>query len=330
MAWSERTYQEVRELIRQEKPDIAHVHNIFVVISPSVYYALDEAGIPVVQTLHNYRLICPNATLYRNGKICEKCIGGGNFMPVIVNRCWRDSFLLSYFLVKTLNRHIKSKTFCEKIHRYITLSEFSRAKFIQAGFQGEKISVKPNFLEIDVQEKEYFGNFALFVGRLVEYKGVNTLISAFARLNKYHLKIIGDGPLRNKIKKMLKFMDNVELLGELPRDKVIEYMKNCRFLIFPSQCYENMPLTIIEAFSCGVPVIASRMGATSEIIKHGITGLLFDPFSVEDLISKIVWAWSNHEKIKEIGKRGRMEYEEKYTEEKNYNILMSIYNSVLH
>lgn len=327
--WSKKTYDEIKKLVKREKPDIAHIHNIFVMVSPSVYYALNEEDIPIVQSLHNFRLFCPGGVFYRNGKICEEC-NSRNFIPSIVHRCWRNSFILTFFLARMLKIHHRRKTFQNKISIFIASSEFSKNKFIEAGLPEDKIFVKPNFVDLKIEREKNRENYALYIGRLANYKGIYTLISACEKVPDSHIKIIGDGPLYKELKEKVKKINCIELLGRVPSDKtVVEYMKKSRFIIYPSECYENIPRTIVEAFACGVPVITSRLGARAEIVEDGRTGLHFTPGDSEELASKIEWAWKNPERIEEMGKQAREEYEEAYTVEKNYSILMKIYKTLL-
>jgi glycosyltransferase involved in cell wall biosynthesis len=322
--WSKRTYKDLKDIIKKEQPDIAHIHNIFVIITPSVYCALNAGNIPVVQTLHNYRLICPNGVFYRDGRICEQCTAG-NFAPSIIYKCWRDSYFLSYFLARALRTHFKKKTFKNRIDCYITLSEFSKKKFIKAGFSEKKLFIKPNFLELNTEKRNEPQNLALFIGRLVDYKGINTLISAFKKIDMRYVKIIGDGPLYKELKRKTKDIVNIELLGRLPHEKTVEYVRNSSFLVFPSECYEPFGRVIIEAFACGVPVLASRLGAAAQIIEDGRTGLHFRSGDPGDLATKAEWAWTHKKEMEEMGREARREYERKYTEDKNYEILMDIY-----
>lgn len=326
--WSKKTYFETKELIKKEKPDIAHIHNIFIFLSPSVYNALKEEKIPVVQTLHNYRFLCLNGLFYRENKICEECLGK-NFAMSVFRKCWKNSLFLSFFLARMLNLHFQKKTFQQNIDTYIALSRFSREKFIEAGFPPDKIVIKPNFIDLKEVEEETTGDFSLFIGRLVEYKGINTLISAYNRLSGQSIKIIGDGPLFGRLKKKTKTMDNIELIGRLSWEQTIHYMRMCKFLIVPSECYETFGRVIIEAYACGVSVVASNIGAIRELVEEGVTGLLFRPGDVNDLCRKIKYLAGNNELLISMGKNARRTYEEKYTLEKNYAILMEIYKKTI-
>lgn len=328
IVWSKETYKKIKEIIKKENPDIAHLHNVFLMISPSIYYALAEENIPVVQSLHNYKLYCPKGIFYNNRKVCEVC-KNGNFMPSVIHKCWRNSFVLSFLLAKMLNFHFKKKTFENNIDTFIAQSEFSKSKFTELGLSEDKIFVKPNFVDLKIESNKDKGHYALFIGRLIDYKGIKTLISAHKRFPDFYLKIIGEGPLGKKLEAETQCTANIEWLGRLPNERVIEHIRRSRFVIFPSQCYENMPRVIIESFACGVPVIASRLGAAVEIIRDGQTGLHFTPGDPVDLASKIKWAWENSKKMEEIGERAKKKYEEKYTLGKNYEMLMDIYKKTI-
>lgn len=326
--WSQSVYKEVKEIVKKEKPDIAHIHNIFVSITPSVYDALSEENIPVVQTLHNYRLLCLNGLFYRDNKICQDCVKL-NLIPSLIHRCYRKSFFLTLFLKRMLDFHFKKKTFQEKIDTYIVLSEFSKKKFTEADFPKDKIYVKPNFVDLKAEKRTMPGDYTLFIGRLINYKGINILITAYQRLKGYQLKIIGGGPLFDKLKKKTEKMNSIELLGRLSYEQTINYIKICKFLIVPSECYETFGRVIVEAFACGVPVVASNIGAIKEIVADGISGLLFNPGDIDDLSKKIKYLMGNNALIISMGEEARRVYEEKYTSEKNYTILMEIYKKTI-
>jgi glycosyltransferase involved in cell wall biosynthesis len=329
--WSGSTQKELQVYLQSILPDIAHFHNIFLVISPSAYYICQELSIPVVQTLHNYRLLCPAATLYRKNKICAKCIGKTIPFPGVVLGCWRGSKVFSTVPAFMLSVHNILKTWQKQVDLYIALTEFAKRKFVEGGLPEDKIVVKPNFVHSDPGVTDGTGNYALYVGRLSGEKGIKTLIGSWKSLTKIPLKIAGDGPLYNEVKSDIANhgISSVELLSSQDHQRILSIMKGARFLIFPSVCFEGFPMTICEAFACGVPVIASRLGAMEEIIEDGKTGLHFTPGDAQDLAAKIEWAWSNPERMKEMGKEARREYELKYTAEKNYKMLMEIYRKAI-
>ncbi len=333
--WSKRTYKEIKEIIRKEKPDIAHFHNIWYLISPSAYYACKDAGVPVVQTLHNFRIFCANGLMLRKNKICEKCL---SVLPwrAIFYGCYRDSRLYSVPVALSELVHKVIGTWKEAVDIYIAVTKFSQEKFVEAGLPKNKVIVKPNFLINPPNPSFVYRDYILFVGRLSSEKGVETLIEAFKILlfnisKELTLKIIGEGPLKEHLEKKIKSenIKNVEFLGMLNHSETIEVLKNAKFLVLPSIWYEMFPMVILEAFACGKSVIASNLGALVDIISDGRTGLLFEPGNSEELASKIRWLMENENILLEMGKNARTEFEEKYTPEKNFKLLMNIYTQIL-
>ncbi|MBC7251929.1 MAG: glycosyltransferase family 4 protein [Anaerolineae bacterium] len=329
--WSRESKERLARLIQEAKPDVAHFHNTFLMISPAAYYACREAGVPVVQTLHNYRLICPGALLMRDGRVCEDCVGKAVPWPGVVHGCWRGSRLQTSVVTAMLAVHRLMRTWTEKVDMYIALTEFARRKFIEGGLPAEKIVVKPNFVNPDPGEGQHQGDYALFVGRLSPEKGVRTPLRAWRRLKDVPLRIMGDGPLMEEIQAFVRReeLKGVEVLGRRPREEVLRLMQEARVLVFPSEWYEGFPMTMAEAFACGLSVIASRLGAMAEIVEDGRTGLLFKPGDPEDLAEKVKWAWRHPKEMAEMGREARREYETKYTAERNYEMLMQIYQRAL-
>jgi glycosyltransferase involved in cell wall biosynthesis len=329
--WASDSYREISSLLRQSQPDIVHIHNTFPLISPSVYWACRNAQIPVVQTLHNYRLFCPGANFFRDGKSCEDCIGG-NFWQGVRHGCYRDSRLQTAPVALMLWVHHARKTWHEMVDRYIVLTEFARSRFVKAGLPADKILIKPNFVP-DPGMRTTQGTYALCVGRVSQEKGVPTLLKAWRQLPRsYKLRVIGDGPARTQLEQeaAAEGLSNVTFLGQQPREKVIEAMKGARFVVFPSELYENLPLTIIEAFACGVPVLSSHLGAMQEIVEEGRTGMFFQPGDAEDMARVVSHAWEQEPRsISLLGMQARDEYEAKYTASVNCRQLVDIYQSVI-
>lgn len=340
--WSKRTYRELKTILKKEKPDIAHFHNIWYLISPSAYYACKDAGVPVVQTLHNFRYFCVNGLLMRDGRICEECIGKLPWKGARYG-CYRDSVLYSFPLAFTEGIHSIAGTWKNKVDAYIALTEFGKKKFIECGLPSDRIFVKPNFLP-DPPEPNYSHNgYGIFLGRISAEKGLNILINAFQYLSTmndelsaishqpFKLKIVGDGPLRENLERTIsdRKVNEIEFLGKKNFHECMELLQQSRFLVLPALCYENFPLVIREAFACGKPVIASRLGAMAELVEEGKTGLLFEPGNPEDLADKMQWMIEHETECIKMGKNSRKVFEEKYTAEKNIEILMNIYRSVL-
>jgi glycosyltransferase involved in cell wall biosynthesis len=321
--WSPRTSHDLAELIRHFQPDVIHAHNTFPLISPSLYWAAARAGVPVVQTLHNFRLMCLNALFLRDGKVCEDCMGHVPWRGV-VRACYRGSRASSAALAGMLTLHRGLGTYQNKVARYIALNEFCRGKFIEGGLPAERVVVKPNFVDFAAPPPAPRAGL-LFVGRLSVEKGVATLAKAMTLLADAQLRVAGDGPEAG----LLNGVVGVTCLGSLPGEVVRQEMSCATALVVPSICYENFPRTIAEAFACELPVIASRIGALADIVRDGETGLLFEPGNPRDLADKMAWAQSHPEQMAAMGCRARAQYEAEFSAEVNYQRLMDIYDGVL-
>jgi glycosyltransferase involved in cell wall biosynthesis len=328
--WNKSIHQELRALMRREKPDIVHIHNTFPVISPAVYYAANGEGIPVVQTLHNYRMLCPGSTLFRDGHVCEECLTKRIPWPGVLHSCYRSSKLASAAVATMLATHNYKQTWNQTVSAYIALTDFARNKFIEGGFPAEKIFVKPNYLQTDPGPGDGKGNYALFVGRLTPEKGISTLLAAWRQIGSdFPLQIAGDGPLASDVEKASREMENVTWLKWLPRAEILQRMKDASALILPSTWYEGFPMIIAEAFAVGLPVITSSLGSMASIVDHQRTGLHFEPGNADALVEAARW-WSAHPAEGAFMRtEARLEYETKYTAEENYAQMMNIYDSVL-
>lgn len=326
--WNGEAYQNLRLLIRDKRPQVVHIHNTFPLASPAVVHAAKAEKLPVVMTLHNYRLLCVNALFFRQGRVCEDCLGHLPWRGV-VHGCYRNSRAASAVVAGMLTFHRFLGTW-DMVDRYIVLTEFSRQKFIQAGFPPEKLVVKPNFVHPDPGVGSGKGGYALFVGRLSPEKGIGTLLKAWENLGgRVPLKIVGDGPLAEEVRRAAERMPGVEWLGRKAPDEVYALMGEAAFLVFPSECYEGFPRVIAEAFAKGLPVLATALGAQGTIIEDGRTGLLFRPGDPEDLAAQVAWLWEHPKELARMRQEARREYEEKYTAERNYQLLMEIYGQAL-
>jgi glycosyltransferase involved in cell wall biosynthesis len=329
--WASDTHADFLHLLREQKPDVVHVHNTFMMISPSIYSACYKEGVPVVQTLHNYRLLCPAATLFRDGKVCQECVGG-SLLHSVQHACYHKSRPTTAVVALMLTAHRLRGTWEREISSYVALTEFSRNKFIEGGLPAQKIFVKPNFVDPDPGARTSDGDHVLFVGRLSPEKRVSTVLAAWKRLRlSIPIIVIGGGPDRPQLEAQAAQdgLTNVRFLGQVPRAQTLAAINQARFLVFSSEWYENFPVTIAEAFACKTPVIASRMGAMQEIVRDGCTGLHFTPGDPEDLARKVEWAWTHPDEMRAMGMEGRREYELKYTAEKNYPMLLEIYRRAM-
>jgi Glycosyltransferase len=324
--WSTESYQIVRQKLTENSYNIVHVQNFFPLISPSVYYAANKQGVPIIQTLRNYRLLCANSYFFRDQKVCEDCLGKIIPWPGVVHGCYRDSKLGSLVVVTMQTLHRAISTWKKMVNLYITLTDFTRQKFIQAGLPADKIVVKPNFVYPDPGMGEGNGNYAIFIGRLSPEKGLDTLLAAWQLLGgKIPLKIIGDGPLSNQVREAVTKLPYVKWLGRLPIQEVYTLIGEAKFLIFPSQWYETFGRVAIEAFAKGTPVIASNLGNMSSMIESGRTGFHFSPGDPNDLAALVEYALTHPEKLRKMRFEARSEFEAKYTAQQNYHKLMDIY-----
>lgn len=325
--WNQRAYARLRALFRERQPRVAHFHNTFPLISPAAYYAAREEGVAVVQTLHNFRLCCPNGLLFRDGRICEDCVGREVAWPGVVHSCYRGSRAASAVTAAMLAFHRARGTWHRLVGAYVALSQFARTKFVAGGLPAERIHVKPNFISGDPGPGAHDGHYGLFVGRLSSEKGVETLLAAWAQVgNGRTLKIVGSGPLEHLA---AQGPAGVEWLGWQPRERVLELMKEAAFLVLPSECYENFPMTLVEAYATGLPVIGSTGGSIAELITDFGTGRLFPPGDVGALAEMLAWALAHEETMRACGSRARCEFQSKYTAAENYNQLLQVYRSAL-
>jgi glycosyltransferase involved in cell wall biosynthesis len=328
--WNSSTYQELRALIRQERPHVAHFHNTFPLISPAAYYAAKAEGVPVVQTLHNYRLLCPNALFFRDGRVCEDCMGKVIPWPGVVHKCYRGSRAASGLVAAMLTTHRVLRTWTRMVDVYVALTEFARRKFVEGGLPAGRIMVKPNFVYPNPGPGEGRGGYALFVGRLSPEKGVGTLLAAWERLDRWiPLKVVGDGPLTEQVVEAANRHPYVKYLGYRPAEEVYALMKEASMLVFPSEWYETFGRVVAEAFATATPVIAADIGVVAELVEPGHTGLRFRPGDPEDLAAQVGWFLSHPEEHARMRREARAEFEAKYTAEKNHQMLMEIYESAL-
>ena len=306
--------------------EVVHVQNYFPLISPSVYYAAARNRVPVIQSLRNYRLICLSGQLLRDGGPCEDCVGRHLPWPGVYHACYRNSRATSAVVGAMLYGHARIGTWRSKVTRYIALTDFARQKFIEGGLPEERVVVKPNFVDPDPGVGRGEREHALFVGRLAPEKGVEVLIDAWAMLDRPPpLYVLGDGPLEASLKKRACGVDGVTLPGAVDATEMMAYMRNARYAVIPSIWYETFGRVTIEAYACGTPVIASRLGSLEEMVDDGVTGLLFTPGDARDLAEKVRWAEAHPDEMREMGLAGRRVFEERFTMNRNYGQLMEIY-----
>jgi glycosyltransferase involved in cell wall biosynthesis len=327
--WATDSVRAIRKILIEHRPEVAHFYNTFPLISPAPYYACASEEVPVVQTLPNYRLSCPGAQFLRDGRVCELCLGKVLPWKAVRYGCYRNSRAQTTVVAAMLLFHRIAGTWKRRVQTYIALTDFSRRKYIECGLPAEKIVVKPNFLRPDPGPRIRDSGYAVFVGRLSPEKGISSLLKAWGDLPGVPLKIVGDGPMISTVRQFAASTvgTEVEPLGWRSRDAVINILKEASFLVIPSSWYEGFPLTIVEAFACGVPVIGSRLGGIGEIVRHEESGLLVDPENAEALAESVRRLWNDIPFRLRLGRGARAQFEACYTAERNYEMLMEIFQN---
>jgi glycosyltransferase involved in cell wall biosynthesis len=324
--WNSQVYDELRAIIRERRPDILHAHNTFPLLSPAAYAAAHDSNVPVVQTLHNFRLLCANAQLYRDGHVCEDCVGRRLMWPAVVHRCYRGSALASTAVVAMLHYQRVRRP---QVDVYIAMTEFMRSKMAANGLPADRIVVKPNFVADTATARDGDGDFMLFVGRLSVEKGIPTLLAAWRDAPDLPpLRIAGDGPLRGDVEAAARTDPRVQMLGRQSRPQLADLLAHARALVFPSEWYEGMPLVILEAYAMAVPVIGAAVG-TAAIVENGTTGLHYAAGSAVGLAERVRWAWQYPAEMRAMGGCARQRYEREYTPTVNYGLLRAIYARAL-
>ncbi|HZU33785.1 MAG TPA: glycosyltransferase family 4 protein [Candidatus Angelobacter sp.] len=325
--WSSESYRWINNKLKKDKFDVMHVQNFFPLWSPSIYYAAARNKVPVVQTLHNYRLMCVNSLFYRDGHACEDCLGALLPWRGVLHRCYRDSRAASAVVAAMVGTHKLIRTWTKHVHAYVTVSEFAREKFIADGGLPEgRIFVRPNFIDPAPLVGSGGGGYAIYVGRLSMEKGIETMLQAWSTgQNVLPLKIVGDGPLREKVIAASTATPVIEYLGSRTFSEVLELMRHAEFLVFPSEVYETMGRTIMEAFAVGTPAVVSAMGAHGSAVTEGENGFLFSPGDIADLRNRIEWCSANLQHLRSMRANARAEYEAKYSGAMNARKLLEIY-----
>lgn len=328
--WSRDAYRQVREIVVRERIEVAHFTNTFPLISPSAYYAAKAGGAAVVQSLHNYRLLCANAQLLRDGRVCEDCVGKRLAWPGVKHGCYRDSRVASAAVAGMVAAHRLLGTWSKAVDRYIALSEFSRQKLIAGGLPEAKIALKPNFVHPAPEPADGRGGYAAFVGRLSVEKGIDVLLAAWSKLAlPVPLHIVGDGPLTDQVRSAAKRDPRIRWLGRQPMNEVLRIVGDASILVAPSIWYEVCPKTLIESLAVGTPILASRLGAMAEMVEPGRGGWHFAAGDAADLASTVEWLFSNPECMVNMRRTSRAEFEDKFTADSNYEQLMRIYAAAI-
>jgi glycosyltransferase involved in cell wall biosynthesis len=325
--WNAKSYRRFRELVRRERPAIVHFHNTFPLLSPAVYYASRREGASVVQTLHNYRLICPAATLFRDGDICELCVDKTIKWPAVQHGCYRGR-MASGATAALLATHHWAGTWHHQVDAFVAVSSVLAEKVVAGGLPAAKVHVKPNCIHPDPGHARRAGGYALFLGRLTPEKGIGTLLEAWRELGgRIPLKIAGDGPLASDVAQAAATVPGIEWLGQQTREQVLALLYDARCLIAPSIWYEGgIPLTVLEAMGVGLPIIASRLGTLGCYLDHGRTGLLFAPQQPADLVTQVRAMLNDPLLERRLATQARTEFETHFSGKRTYEQLMELYH----
>ncbi len=326
VVWSQASYREARNLIKQHNIDVVHCTNSFPLISPSIYYAANRQGVPVVQTLQNYRLMCANSYFLRDNKVCENCMGKMIAFSAIRHACYRDSRVATAAVVAMQTIHRLLGTWNKMVDCFVVPTEFARSKFIEAGLPSARIVIKPNFVDPKPDVGYGQGGYALFAGRLSPEKGIDVLLSAWKGLaHDLPLWILGDGPLRPQVEEAAAHDPRIRYLGFKPGAEVLTIMREARFLVVPSLWYEGLPRTIVESLAVGTPIVVSKIGPLESLGRPEAGGFGFDVGQPTSLVSAIHQLLIEPDRLQMARRSARAEFERSYSAEGNYQSLMDIY-----
>lgn len=324
--WNYQTYRDIRRLIRKHQIDLVHCTNTFPVISPSVYYACNRERVPVVQSLHNYRLACANAYLLRDGRVCEDCLGRTFGISAVRHGCYRESRLASLAVVALQTVHSLAATWQNRVDQFIALTDFGRDLFVRHGLAKDRLFVKPNFVDPIPEPGSGAGNYALFVGRLSPEKGIDLLLEAWRdERTRLPLRIVGDGPMIDAVTSAAESNRLIQVMGKLSPSDVRAQMQGARFLVVPSLWYEGLPRTIVESLAVGTPVVASHLGPLADLVRPEGGGVPFQTGKVDALVNAVNRLAASHEVSSALRTLARAEFELKYTADVNYKLLMEVY-----
>ena len=326
---SRRTERELSDIIERFQPEVAHVHNTFPLISSSAHEICRAKGIPVVQTVHNYRLTCVAATHFRDGRVCESC-SPMNVVSAITHRCYRGSALGSLAVASMVRHQWRSGVWTHCVDRFIALTQFTAKRLVDLGIPADRITVKPNFVQTPASGTVKKSDYVVFVGRVSEEKGIHTLLKTWRNTDLPLLRIIGDGPLRPLVESQVRDLDlNVRVEGARPRSEVSEIVAGALAQIVPSQWFEGMPMVILEAWALGTPVIATRIGSLEEMLDSDRFGLSIRAGDSEDLLEKVKALATSPGLQTKLANAGRDRVRSEFSPESTLKSLESIYGGLV-
>lgn len=319
-------YHEMRRLLKEDRPDVVHVHSVYPMFSPSVLVACRRASVPVVMTVHSHNFTCPTWYHLYKGRVCEDCVGGHEYMCVLKN-C-RNNILESSAYALRSNVARRFRLFHDNVNILIVQTPFAKARLMQAGFRNDQITVVPNPTSItESAAVRHKGEYVAFAGRVSPEKGIDILLAAAARMPDIPFKVAGDGPVLSEMMARAPF--NVEFLGRLGFDELLDFYRRSRFLVVPSLCFELFGMVVVDAMALGVPVIASSIGGLPHVVEDDVTGLLFEPGNPEALVKEVRRLWEDPQLCDRMGTAGRQKVMREYTEDTYFHNLMTVYQTAI-
>jgi glycosyltransferase involved in cell wall biosynthesis len=315
------------QFLRETRPDVVHIHNLYPLISPSILPECKAQRIPVVMTVHNFRLVCPNGLLMSHGKVCHRCLGGREYWCILRN-CENDIFKSTGYALRSAVARLLRRYY-DNVDHFICLSEFQKNILVDEGLPANRVSVLANHISfaVEISRQKESGGYVAYVGRISPEKDVLSLIEAARQLDDVEFKFAGD---YNRIPEVMKNKpDNCEFLGQLNAEKIAEFYSNARMIVFATRCYEGFPTVLLEAMSHGLPVVCSRIGGLPEIVEDGRTGLLYEPSKTDELADHIRTLWQNPALCQKLGNAGLQKAREDYAADRLMDRLLDIYEKVI-
>lgn len=325
-----RICRDLRRVIRKEKPDLAHVHNVFPILSPKIYPTLKQLGIPVVQTIHNLRLICPGGLMFTNGSVCEECLHHG-LNNAVTHRCVRGGRVPSFIYADAIQRAWSKGWFTDAIDRYLVLNSFFGDKLAAGGIARSKQRLLPNFVEVPHSSPAAKKPYVLFLGRLSPEKGIGTLLDAWSTLDDVTLKIAGAGELEPLVREQAagKLKSKVEFLGYVEAEEKARLLREAMATVTPSSWYENCPISVLESLAAGTPALVTSMGGLPDLVRHGEDGLIFPPENPTALNKAVTQLRDNSSLVATLSTNALASARERFSPNVHYRGLMNIYGELL-
>lgn len=331
VVYSVEARRKLEALLERAKPDVAHLHNIAHQLSPSILFGLGARGVPVVQTLHDYKLVCPNYQMFVGGRVCERC-RGGRYYRAVLHRCMHGSVARSLSVSAEAYLHAMLRTYERHVDLFVAPSRSLRDRMIAHGVAPSRIVHVPHAIPLEGYEPNFeAGEYVAYVGRLAVGKGAETVLRAAACSRAVRFVIVGEGPLAAELRERAAHMglDNVAFLGYLTGEELRSAFRGALCVVVPSECLENSPLTVFEAFAYGKPVVGASIGGIPELVVEGETGLLFEPGDGAALAARVSELAADRARAEEMGRRARVKLERDHSPERHCEQIVEIYERVI-